>query len=182
MDLNHHGTLPSIQRNRPIDASGLFWALVSILAGFFYGEIYSVVCYFIFGVSALLCVRSQFRTWASDMAIDRQATQWCQTHYPEFGGTPIVDFLVGLAHVLEIRFDGLTPTTPLVHLILPDVRTFDAIELDLPNLLRMAGREARLDNRDYASFTGLTLDDAIRFVAVSAESSSNTNPAADRTR
>ena len=156
---------PSIQRMRPIDASGLVWSLVSILAGFFYGGICSVAFYFVFGISALLGVVWQFKTWSLDLAINRQATEWCRTHYPEQGGTSVVDLMVALAHILNIKFATLTPSSPLVDLVLsPDGRN-DSAFIRLSDMLQFAVYEARIRKLDCSSFAGSTLDDAIQFVA-----------------
>ena len=159
---------PSIQRRRPIDASGLFWSLVSILAGFFYGGIYSAVLYFVFGVLAFLGIVWQFKMWAWDSTINRQATEWCRIHYPEFGGTPIVDLMVAMGHILGIQFATLAPSTPLVDLVLPPDGTNDCGFIRLSEMLQCVVHEARIRRLDCSTFAGSTLDDAIKFVIESS--------------
>ena len=159
--------LPSIQRKRPIDASGLFWSLVSILAGGFYGGMYSPVLYVVFGILAVFGVVWQFGNWRFDSAVNRQATEWCRIHYPEHGGTPVVDLMVAMAHVLDIHFENLLPSCRLIDLIVSPDGVIDAPFFRLPDMLQCMVHEARIRKIDCSTFTGSTLDDAIRFVVTS---------------
>ena len=156
---------PTVQRKRPVDAMGFFWSFVLILAGLFYGQIYSsVVVGGVFLLGALICFCWPFMKWSMDRSISRDATEWCQRHYPSYGDTPIVDFMVALGQVTGCDFDQLVPSTPLE--FLNQVNDKIGFFLDDQELLDFVIGEARIRNINFDGFSGSTLDDAIRFVTM----------------
>ncbi len=161
----------SIWRTRPINASGLFWSLVSILAGFFYGGICSSEFYFVFGISALLGVIWQFKKWSWDLRINRSATEWCRTHYPTFVGTPIMDFIVAFAQIVHDDFGQLAPLSLLDDLNRTSGNAHVGLFVDVKQMLGCVVMEARIRDVVSSEFSGSTLDDAIQFVCKTSESS-----------
>jgi hypothetical protein len=163
--------LPAIQRSRPIDATGWFWSFVLLFAGLFYSQIWPVV-----GVLLLLaspvCFIWQFKKWRGDSAISRQAVAWCHEHYAAHGDLPVADFIVALAHDTSCNLSQLTPETPLDkinwmsdddHDVGWNTGYSNRHQIWLANVLRVA----RIPATDLSDFSGVTLHDAIHFVATS---------------
>ncbi|WP_373650351.1 hypothetical protein [Schlesneria sp. DSM 10557] len=158
--------LPTVVRRRPTDATGLFWGAVFSLYGLFLGAIFSVVWIPIFFFYiALQCVFWQFKKWKRDRVLNDGATRWCQFHYPDCGGTLIVDFMVGLAQVTDLQFADLPPSIPLVDLALGAEGPIYQAQSAPADLVRWACREAKIRWPKPSTFNGSTLDDAVRFVA-----------------
>lgn len=159
---------PAIQRNRPTDATGWFWAFVLLLAGLFYSHIWPVIGGLLLLASPLCFVR-QFVKWRNDAAINRQATAWCRNYYASYGGTPVVDFMVAIVHDTGCDLNHVTPTTLLDELdgIPDDEEDFagegddsDRHRLWLSDLLD----DASIRDVDPSDFDGSTLHDAVGFV------------------
>ena len=165
---------PGIQRSRPIDATGWFWSLVLLLAGLFYshlGHIWTVIGLVLL-LASPVCFIWQFKKWRNDSAINRQATAWCRKFYVSYGGSPIVDLMVAIAHDTDCSFHHITPYTGLDELnwIAEDDKDI-YWGTDYSNRhqvwLSSVVRDARIPNVDPSEFSGSTLDDAVRFVAKS---------------
>ena len=104
------------QRSRPIDATGLFWGFVSVLAGFFYGRIYSTFWFDLAGMAlAIACLFWQLQKWSFDRRVNQTAVKWCQVNYPHLGQTPIVDFIVAYCQVAFCDVSQMTPESLLPH-------------------------------------------------------------------
>ena len=145
---------PSIQRYRSTDATSWFWSLVLVLAGLFYTQIFPIVGILLL-LASLFCFIWQFKTWYQDSAINRHATVWCQNHYPSYGGSQVVDFMVALAHDTGCDFTQLTPSTPLDELNrIPEDQMWLADLVD----------DAKIQHIDLSEFSGTTLHDAIQLV------------------
>jgi hypothetical protein len=162
-------SLPTIQRVRPTDATGLFWLFVLLLAGPFYSQIFPGVG-IVFLAAMPFLVSWQFKKWQRDSSINRQATAWCQQHYPTYGGTPVVDFIVALAHDTACDFTQLTPS-----ILLDDVKLlpenyadnyWSSKYTDRQAWLADLVADARIRQIDFSAFSGATLHDAIQFVAI----------------
>ena len=161
---------PSIQRYRPTDATGWFWSLALILAGIFYSQFFPTVGIILL-LAASVCFLWQFKKWHRDSAINRKATAWCRDHYPSYGGSPVVDFMVALAHDTGCDFTQLTPST-----LLDDLNSLPEEEDDICRgtvhsnrhqvWIADLVRDSRVRNIDLSQFSGTTLHDAIQFVSV----------------
>jgi hypothetical protein len=104
--------LPTVQRPRPIDATGWFWSFVLVLAGLFYRQIWPTLGILLL-LASLGCFVWQFAKWRSDSAIKNDATNWCRKYYPDAGGAPVVDFMIAVAHQTAPDFGNWSPGTPL---------------------------------------------------------------------
>ncbi|MFO1021421.1 MAG: hypothetical protein U0903_12100 [Planctomycetales bacterium] len=159
---------PFVQRGRPIDATGLFWALVLVPIGCFYSVVFLGWNDFVLeGVVFLGVVAGllwQFRRWKFDAVTNRQATEWCRQHYPELVGTPVVDWLVALVHILRIDLRTLKPSSVLVDLAMSAYGKVDMPFDDFPEILEDIAYDARICIVEWSSFSGSTVDDAIQFV------------------
>jgi len=143
---------------------------VFVLAGLFYSQIFPAI-----GIVLLLagpfCFIWQFKKWYGDSAINRHATAWCQNHYPSYGDSPVVDFMVALAHDTGCDFTQLPPSTPL-----DDVNSLPEEDVDIHWGTEYSNRhqvwlavlmhDARIRHIDLSKFSGTTLHDAIYFVAM----------------
>lgn len=161
-------TLPSIHRRRLSDASGLFWSLLIVLFGCVYAVMYFGENHLIIGVIVVVGmvpgVLWQFHIWKLDSAINRKSTEWCRRYYPESGGFPIVDLVVAMAHVLAFDFAALTPSSLLVDLAGPPDGTDESPPVELSEMLQRIAHEARIRNVKWSSFSGTTVDDAVKFL------------------
>lgn len=158
-------TLPEVLRSRPIDATGWFWALVLLLAGWFYRQFWPVPGALLLAMSPV-CFFWQFAQWRSDASIKRSATMWCRKFYPDAGGTPIVDFMIAVAHETGPDFGNWSPDTALDDLI--GLRSDELDELCRPDPLPIRRtwiletfEVARIPPTDLSQFSGITLGDAI---------------------
>jgi hypothetical protein len=162
---------PFVPRGRPIDATGLFWSFVFVLFGCFYAGMYFGWNYFVFAGVLLLGVIPgmlwQFQIWKLDSTINRQTTEWCNDHYPDLGGTPVVDLVVAMAHIFSIDFCRLTSSTLLVDLVISADGVNDTSFVELSEMLECIAHEARIRGVDWSSFSGTTVDDAVQFLVKS---------------
>ena len=154
--------LSSIQRHRPINASWLFVSLVLIFGGLFFSERISAAFSFLLILSAVGCLLWQFKIWSYDVSVNRLATEWCRTHYPFYGDTPIVDFMVAIGQDTCCDFDEVFPSTAL-----DDLNRYEdnvMLFIDDKEILEHILRGAHFRQIDCSEFDGSTLDDAIQFV------------------
>jgi hypothetical protein len=157
--------LPAVQRSRPIDATGWFWSFVLLIAGLFYSQIWPIV-----GIAILLaspvCFIWQFKKWTTDSTIVKNATRWCERYYPNAGSTPVVDFMIAVAHATNPDFDKWSPSTSLdvlnwmsdddqAEYWYPDAQ--DRTQAWLCNVIA----DAKITSTDLSNFSGTTLGDAI---------------------
>lgn len=145
---------PFAQRSRPIDATGLFWGFLSVLAGLFYGRIYSSIWCDLSGIAvAAGCIFWQFQKWSFDSEVSTNAVEWCQKNYPLLGQTPIVDFVVAYCQITLCDVNQLTPESRFLH-------SDWAIEAN--SLMKIVLREARIPRGNVEDFSGATLEEAIK--------------------
>ena len=142
------------QRSRPIDATGLFWGFVSVLAGFFYGRIYSTFWFDLAGMAlAVACGFWQLQKWSFDRRVSQTAVKWCQANYPHLGQTPIVDFIVAYCQVTFCDVSQMTPESLLPH---------SELGMEVDELLELILHEARIPRMNAEEFPGSTLGEAIQ--------------------
>lgn len=169
MDCPVTTSLPSIRRVRPTDATGLFWLFVLLLAGLFYSQIFPGVGIFFLATTPFFVIW-QFKKWQRDSGINRQAIVWCQQHYPTYSGTPVVDFMVALAHDATFDFTQLTPSIPLDDVKLRAENYHDnywgTAYTNRQAWLADLVADARIREIDLSTFSGMTLHDAIQFVVM----------------
>lgn len=160
--------LPTIQRRRPIDASGWFWSFVSLLAGLFYSHIWPTIGVFCF-LASVVCFFWQFKKWRDDYAINRDATAWCRTHYASLGETRVVEFMIVVAHDTGRNLNTLSPFTAIDDLNWivegDDEAAWGTGPLNRNQMwLSFIANDANVPKADLSEFSGDTLHDVIIFV------------------
>jgi hypothetical protein len=161
--------LPRVMRPRPTDATGWFWAVVCLVVGVPFLLIHPpfavilVVCPF--------CFLWQFKKWHTNSSIVKTAVAWCGRHFPNAGGTPIVDFAVALAHDAHIDLRQCSPTTLLADLnwMSDDdwaVSQYPESQHRTQAWLEDLFSDARIKGFDVSGFSGTTLGDAIEFLTL----------------
>lgn len=165
----------AIQSPRPIDATGWFWSFVLLLAGVFYSQIFPVIGLLIL-LASPVCFVWQLKKWRNDFAIQRNASAWCQEHYASFGGSPIADLMVAIAHDTGRNICQLSPSTPLDDLnwITDEETKFNRHAPDRhQDWLDLIVRDARILRMNLSEFRGNSLNDAIMFVVTHTATSVN---------
>lgn len=159
--------LPRVTRPRPTDATGLLWAFVSMVAGLFYAAIFPAFAIVL--IACPLCLLWQFKKWRTDSSIVKAATNWCHLHYPNAGDTPVVDFMIALAHITHADLSECSPDTALDTLsCIWDDDQFQYWYPEAKNRTQAwlceVFEEAKIEMIDPSAFSGSTLSDAIPFM------------------
>jgi hypothetical protein len=102
---------PRLMRPRPTDATGWGWAFISLVVGLFFAAIFPPFALVL--VAFPFCFLWQFKKWHADSSIVKDATAWCRHYYPDAGGTPVVDFMIAVAHDTGPQFGKWSPDTAL---------------------------------------------------------------------
>lgn len=159
--------LPRVTRPRPTDATGCFWAFISLVVGLIFGAIFPPLAFVL--IAFPFCILWQFKKWRTDSEIVTAATNWCGQHYPNAGGTPIVDFVIALVHSAGADLQDCSPETPID--VLNWMSDDDQAAYWYPEprdrtlaWLRDVLAEARINDIDLSAFSGTTLRDAINLI------------------
>lgn len=155
---------PRVTRPRPTDATGWFWAFVSLVVGLFFAAIFPPFALVL--IAFPFCFLWQFKKWRADSLIVTSATNWCGQHYPDAGGTPIVDFMIALVHDAGVDLENCSPETLIDNLNwmsdddqaaywYPEAH--DRTQAWLRDMLA----DAKIKEPDLTEFSGTTLSDAI---------------------
>ncbi len=152
---------------RPKDATGLFWACVSLVAGLFFAMVFPPLTCVLAAVP--FCCFWQFRKWRADSSIVQAATNWCRQNYPTAGNAPVVDFIVALAHDAEATPDQLSTTTKLDSLNWmscddPATCGHSASQDRTQEWLEDLFDDAGIRGHNLSTFSGGTLNDAVKFL------------------
>ena len=101
-----------ITRKRPIDATGIFWALVCLAFGYFLLWLIPVA-----GIAVLaavpLCSIYQIWTWRNEYSAKQAAMRWCDTHFSSETDLPLVDFMTSLSLYARCDLETVKPSTRL---------------------------------------------------------------------
>tara|TARA_R110002072_G_scaffold109021_2_gene236009 strand:+ start:279 stop:803 length:525 start_codon:yes stop_codon:yes gene_type:complete len=154
---------PRVTRPRPTDATGWFWAFVSLTVGLFFAAIFPPFAIVL--VAFPFCFLWQFKKWHADSSIVKAATNWCERHYPNAGDTPIVDFMIAVAHTTNVDLSKCSPDTPIDQLNW--MADDDQAEYWYPDAqdctqawLYDVFADAKINAIDLSAFAGSTLSDA----------------------
>lgn len=92
-----------------MDATGLFWGLVSLVVGLFFAAVFPTFAAVL--IACPFCFVWQVRKWRTDAAIVKEATKWCSQYCPNAGDLPVVDFIIAFAHLADVDISNCTPET-----------------------------------------------------------------------
>jgi hypothetical protein len=150
-----------------MDATGLFWGLVSLAVGLFFVAVFPTFAVIL--IAFPFCFVWQFRKWRTDAAIVKAATDWCFEYCPNAGDSPVVDFMIALAHMTNVDLMNCTPDTAFETLdwmaddeLLPSWYP-EATDRTQARLLDVFA-EAKINLNERSAFSGATLRDAIQFL------------------
>ncbi len=100
------------QRAKPTDATGCGFAFFAFVIALFVGQV-SIWMGVLFLLAIPCCLVWQIKIWRYDWRVHRDALDWCREHYPDAGGTPIVDLMIAVVEETPATVDSLLPTTLL---------------------------------------------------------------------
>jgi hypothetical protein len=152
---------------RSMDATGLFWGLVSLVVGLFFAAVFPPFAVVL--IAFPFCFMWQLRKWRTDAAIVEAATDWCSQYCPHADDAPVVDFMIALAHMTHIDLRKCTPVTALDTLdwIADDEELLswypEAKDRTHARFLDVLA-EAKIKVNECSAFGGTTLQDAIRLL------------------
>ena len=159
-----------LKRSRPTDATGLFWAFVSLVVGvFMYLAGISPHVFAIILIALIICISWQIRIWADHRAKLQVARAWCEQFYPKKDVTIILDFAFALAIKMSSDLKNHTPATLIenVNWITHDEWTeYYHPEYNSPTSvwLEEVLADARITDVDINHFEGDTLGDIFTFI------------------
>lgn len=167
---------PKLMRCRATDATGLFWGFVCLLIAGFFSLLESSRISVILILACSCCIVWQVYIWRHDAKTLRAVVEWCEFHYPDSGGMPIVDFVLALSHDAFDDFNGISTVTPDTRL--DTLVWFPDFDMDMdPNGIPIEIRrqyhiwwleillgDARIKGIDASELEGETVDAAIQLI------------------
>jgi len=164
-------------RYKPIDADGLFWAVV--ISPLFFLISWGIAsqaetafaffltwCFFLLGVfSIVFGLVSQVWTWREDFLLKKNCLNWTEQFFPNKIDRPISDFLYHFCKEVNKEPKELLPTTSLTpYFCQPDSDFIDELNRELVFFLTDIFSESDLHGIDLEGFCGKTLGSVIEVI------------------
>ncbi len=100
------------QRVQPTDATGCGWAFFALLFAIFFGQ-FSVWVGVLLLLAIPFCLIWQVWRWVALWKVHQAVLKWCKEHYPDAGGSPIVDLMIAVTEETSVPIESMQPTTSL---------------------------------------------------------------------